>query len=84
MKYEYPDGATPLEQEDIDKLLLPHITTREELNIWEFNNIQKAETWLNSYKKKEIFTNNFICLLHKKMFADVWKWAGKFRKSNKK
>jgi len=25
----------------------------------------------------------FIKLLHKKMFGDVWKWAGKFRKSNK-
>ncbi len=25
----------------------------------------------------------FICLLHKKMFGNVWKWAGQFRESDK-
>jgi Fic-DOC domain mobile mystery protein B len=30
-----------------------------------------------------ILTEKFIKGLHKKMFDDVWKWAGQFRKSNK-
>ncbi len=83
MKFKDIEGATPLEQEEIDDLLLDHITTREELNRWEFENIHKAEEWLSKHKGKELFTNDFICLLHKKMFSDIWKLAGKFRKSNK-
>ena len=29
--------------------------------------------------KKDILTEDFIKLLHKKMFGEIWMWAGKFR-----
>ena len=28
-------------------------------------------------------TESFMKLLHKKMFCNVWKWAGEFRRSEK-
>ena len=34
-------------------------------------------------RKENILTEKFILDVHKKMFNDVWSWAGKFRKTNK-
>jgi Fic-DOC domain mobile mystery protein B len=34
-------------------------------------------------KTEKILSEKFIKDLHKKMFGDVWKWAGEFRKTNK-
>ena len=31
----------------------------------------------------QIATRDFICNLHRRMFAKTWKWAGDFRQSNK-
>jgi Fic-DOC domain mobile mystery protein B len=84
MKFEYPEGATPLEPEEIEGLKLKHITTHGELDRWEQENIQDAWGWLARRKKKEpILSENFICQLHEKMFGKVWTWAGKFRRTNK-
>ena len=83
MKFKYPEGATPLNPEEISGLLLPHITTRSELNRWEQENINEAYEWLVQHKPKNLLTEPFIRKLHKKMFEDVWKWAGKLRTTEK-
>jgi Fic-DOC domain mobile mystery protein B len=84
MKFAYPEGATPLEPEEIEGLKLKHITTHGELDRWEQENIQDAWDWLARRKKKEpILSETFICQLHEKMFGKVWTWAGKFRRTNK-
>lgn len=83
MKLEYPAGATPIDPDEADGLLLTHITTREELNRWEQDNIVESLAWLDKTKPKEILTGEFIKELHKKMFGNVWKWAGEFRRSDK-
>lgn len=80
---EYSDGATPLDYDDLEGLLLTHITTRGELDRWEMENIHQAILWAEGFKKKDILNIDFILRLHKKMFSTVWKWAGKFRKSDK-
>ena len=80
---EYANGATPLEYEEVKGLLPTHITTREELDFLEMENINQAIIWSENLKNKDILNMEFICRLHKKMFLNVWKWAGKFRKSNK-
>jgi Fic-DOC domain mobile mystery protein B len=36
-----------------------------------------------SFKPEVIFTEEFIRMVHKRMYGDVWGWAGEFRKSNK-
>lgn len=83
MNSNYPEGATPLDSIETDGLLLTHITTPQELNRWEYENILRAESWAFGRNHKKILCQAFICQLHKKMFEDVWRWAGQFRKSMK-
>ncbi|MFH1996967.1 MAG: mobile mystery protein B [Candidatus Omnitrophota bacterium] len=78
-----PVGATPLNDEEKEGLLLFHITKREELNRWEQENVGRAIEWCFALKKPSLLTIEFVLQLHKKMFADVWSWAGTFRTSGK-
>ena len=78
-----PIGATPLSEEEKEGLLLNHITTHEELNRWEQDNINEAIEWTFSLNNSELLTIDFVLKLHKKMFGTVWKWAGTFRTSGK-
>ncbi len=82
---DYTDGQTPLEQDEKDALLIPVIATRGELDEFEQQNIEQAVQWTlgRSFKPDTIFTEAFIRTVHKRMFADVWSWAGEFRNSNK-
>ncbi len=81
----YNSGQTPIDEDEKDGLLIPTITTREELDEFEMHNIESAIQWslLKNFKQKEMFTEAFIRTLHKKMYGDVWGWAGEFRKTNK-
>jgi Fic-DOC domain mobile mystery protein B len=81
MKFNYPIGATPLDAEELRDLIPQHITTQAELNAWEEKNILTAEQW--ALKQEDIVTMAFIKELHKHMFNMTWKWAGKFRTSEK-
>lgn len=81
MKFNYPEGSTPLEHEELEALIPDHITMQEELNAWEEKNILIAQEW--AFKQKEILTISFIKQLHEHMFNKTWKWAGQFRKSDK-
>ncbi|HBR14818.1 MAG TPA: mobile mystery protein B [Candidatus Omnitrophica bacterium] len=77
------NGATPLEPEEMDELKIGHITTREELNRFEQDNIHEALQWLEGRRRVDILTEKFIKTLHQKMFGNVWRWAGTFRRSGK-
>ncbi|MDG3582843.1 mobile mystery protein B [Galbibacter pacificus] len=82
----YVTGQTPLSEEEMEGLLIPTITTREELDEFEQLNIQKAvEYYLirRKFKTDKILTEDFIMGVHKKMLSDVWAWAGQFRQSEK-
>jgi Fic-DOC domain mobile mystery protein B len=79
----HADGATPLGYDELKGLLPTHITTRGELDFLEMENINQAIIWSENLKTTDILNINFICKLHKKMFCNVWKWAGKFRKIQK-
>ncbi len=76
--FETDDNSTPLTEEEKDGLKLKWITNRAELNELETKGIIDAEIWLLT-NKKNILNENFIKTLHKKMFGNIWKWAGKFR-----
>jgi Fic-DOC domain mobile mystery protein B len=82
MKFIYPEGATPFNQDDAMALLPKHITTQAQLNEWEQANILDAERWLFSRKHQNLLKSEFIKGLHKKMFSKTWKWAGEFRTYN--
>jgi len=82
---DYADGQTPLDEEEKDGLLIPTIATRGELDEFEQQNIEQAVQWTLglSVKPQVLFTENFIRTVHKRMYSDVWAWAGKFRTTNK-
>lgn len=73
-------GQTPLSPDD-QRGLLVSARTQEELDVWEKRNIESARRWaLKSRKLKErLLEVDGICLLHNKMFGDVWEWGGRFR-----
>ncbi|MFZ2905449.1 MAG: mobile mystery protein B [Cyclobacteriaceae bacterium] len=85
LDFELVDGQTPLDEEEKDGLLIPTITTRGELDEFEQQNIERAIKWTmgRKFKKDDMLTEDFVKLVHKKMYEDVWAWAGEFRKSNK-
>lgn len=81
--FVYPDGATPLDHDELEGLKIGHVSNRGELNRFEQDNINDAFTWLKHHRKRDILTEEFIRTLHKKMFGNVWRWAGEFRRSGK-
>lgn len=76
--FETDDNSTPLTEDEKQQLKAKWVTTRAELNALETKGIAEAEIWLLT-NKKDILSETFIKTLHKKMFGDIWKWAGNFR-----
>ncbi len=85
LNLEYIDGQTPLDENEIHGLKIPSITTKGELDEMEQNNIEEAQLWLLGRKLnyQQILTLEFILSLHKRMYGNVWNWAGEFRKTDK-
>lgn len=77
--FEADDNSTPLTAEEKNGLKLKWVTLRSELNEAEARNIAQAQLWLASNKKKDVCSDTFLRNLHKKMFCDVWIWAGEYR-----
>ena len=80
---QYPSGETPLDPDEMEGLKIGHVSTREELNRFEQDNINEALQWVEKRHKNSVLTEKFIKALHKKMFGNVWLWAGSFRRSGK-
>jgi len=78
-----PDGATPLDPDEMEGLIYAHVQTRGQLDQLEQINVQSGMQWLKKQKKADPFAEVFVCDLHKKLFGDVWRWAGSFRKTGK-
>lgn len=80
---ETDDMSTPLSADEKEGLKLDWITLRAELNEVEAGNIAQAHIWLLSCKSIDIYLDTFLRTLHKKMFDQVWSWAGKYRTTEK-
>ena len=80
---EESDDTTCLTAEEREDLIPSWITLRAELNELEALGLVASQKWLLKSKPKEILSEDFIRKLHKKMFGEVWKWAGKFRITEK-
>ncbi len=85
IELQYAYSQTPLDEEEKEGLKIKSITTQGELDELEQLNIEKALEWTIStnLKPERILSEKFIKGLHKKMYSDVWKWAGEFRKLDK-
>ncbi len=85
MEPEVDEGQTPLDEEEKEGLLIAGLHTRAELNEFEQQNIEKGIEWTlrRNFRKEQVLSEGFVLELHKKMFGEVWLWAGRFRKSEK-
>jgi Fic-DOC domain mobile mystery protein B len=85
LNLEYSAGQTPIDANESDGLKIKTITTQSELNEFEQLNIERALHWTlkKRFTAEQLLSEKFILSLHKKMYGDVWKWAGKFRTSEK-
>lgn len=65
--------------------LIPYIAYKWQLDELERDNIVKAKRWMSTSRKlKEDYPKDYsLKLLHKKMFGDVWTWAGEYRTTEK-
>lgn len=80
---EVDEHASPLSPDERLGLRLPDITYRHELNQAEFDNIAKGAAW--AWRRRGgILTEAFVVELHRRMFGDVWSWAGTFSRENKR
>ena len=77
------NGQTPLDPDEKAGLIPGHIDTKGALNDWEQENILQAIKWLRRAKVPEVLSEGFCRDLHRRMFDKTWKWAGKFRTSDK-
>lgn len=80
--FEEPDNATPLTPEERHELIPAYIAYRRELNEAEQENIARAQDWALG-RRRDALTEKFIKDLHGRMFGDVWRWAGRFRTSER-
>ncbi len=85
LEFQYAEGQTPLNPEEKEGLKIKSITTQGELDEFEQLNIENAIEWTihANLKPERILTERFVKNLHKRMYGDVWKWAGEFRKTEK-
>jgi len=85
LELEYIEGQTPIDEDEKEGLLIKTISTRGELDEFEQLNIQQAVEWSmkTKFSTGQFLTEDFLLLIHKKMFGEVWEWAGTKRKTNK-
>ncbi len=76
--FQEPDNATPLTPEERAELIPAHIAYRAELNEAEQENIARGQDWALA-RKRDLLSEKFIQDFHARMLGDVWRWAGKFR-----
>ncbi len=82
--FQEPEGATPIEADDARGLIPTWIATRDELNAAEQENIAKALAWASSSSRMSslsaLLKEDAMLELHKRMFGEVWRWAGTYRR----
>lgn len=79
------DGATPLDLDEAERLVPSWISTRRELDTAEQENIARAVQWAAArrFEADNVLDEGFLHELHRRMFEDVWQWAGSYRDTAK-
>ena len=77
------DGHTVLSNSERKGLKLSHISNMAELDEAEQMNMNQGLLWLEQQKNVDFLNETFALTLHKKLFGEVWKWAGTYRTSEK-
>lgn len=81
-----PARATPSSEEERQGLRLP-VITRDELNRAEADNISRAMSWLFFSRRRlqsaSITREAWLKSLHRRMYDQVWTWAGQYRTTDR-
>ena len=82
---DFANDQTPLTDEEREGLLIPTVSNRGELDEFEQLNVEQAVEWTfgRKLKPERIFSETFIRELHRRMYDQVWRWAGNYRTTNK-
>lgn len=83
VEMDYSPGQTPLDPDEIAGLRFPHVSTQGELDHLEQANIEEGLKWLSKQKAPDVLSDDFVRRLHKRLFGQVWDWAGKYRLTEK-
>lgn len=83
LAFDYPEGATPLDPNELGGLRHRHLTTQGELDVLEQANIVSGLRWLARTRRNDILSEAFALALHRHLFGDVWRWAGAYRTTGK-
>lgn len=76
------EANTPLDPDERNGLIPTYITLRAELNEAEQIGISEADRWAFA-RKRDILDVRFLQTLHRRMFSDIWRWAGTFRTTSR-
>ena len=84
MDFKVEPGNTPLDPTEAEGLI-PKIWTLEELNQVEGQNILLGRRWAMKDRgiKDNLLSSTALRQLHERMFDLTWKWAGKYRLTQK-
>jgi Fic-DOC domain mobile mystery protein B len=80
--HDQGEDGTPISAEERDGLIPSHIAYRRELNALEQENILRAALWANE-RRRDPVSETFAKGLHRRMYDEVWTWAGEYRTSDK-
>ncbi len=85
LNLQYKEGQTPIDEDEKRGLKIKSISTMGELDEFEQQNIENVMEWAHkrSFRPDKVLDVAFIQDVHRRMFKDVWKWAGEFRRSEK-
>lgn len=78
-------GQTALTAEE-QLQLRPSLSSRAQLNAAERDNIHAARLWAMRKAvlvRPDLMTDTFARELHRRMFNQIWRWAGKYRTSDR-
>lgn len=74
------DGATPIAYDEAEALIPSWVETRGEVNDLEQRNVTDAISGLPSRLTADVvLESSWLRGLHRAMFHQVWRWAGKWR-----
>jgi len=75
----------PLNDEEKNGLIIDHAIDRAGVYALEQINIEGAIAWTfgKRFNPVKLINQRFINALHRRMYGDVWKWAGEYRTSER-
>lgn len=81
--FDTSDGSTPIDEDEALGLKLTWVRTRGDLNEAEAANILEARRAIRSPVVADVLDDLWLRQLHRRMFGEVWEWAGAYRLSDR-